>query len=86
MLSEERIKSFQAVYKKVLGKDITREEAFEKGSALIRLMQIIYKPMTVKEWEQLQKRRLETGDITEKEFQKLIKDVNLKSNKGTTER
>lgn len=77
-LSEERIKSFQALYKKILNKDISRDEAFEKGSDLLRCVQLIYKPMTKKEWEQLQKRRLETGDITETEFDKLIKGVILK--------
>lgn len=78
MLSEERIKSFQAVYKNVLGKDITREEAFEKGSDLLKCVRLIYKPMTEKEWNQLQKRRLETGDITQKEFEKNIKNVRIK--------
>jgi hypothetical protein len=67
MLSEERIKSFQAVYKKVLGKDITREEAFEKGSDLIRMMQIIYKPMTEKQWDNLQKRIKELDEMEAKE-------------------
>jgi len=63
MLSEERIKSLQALYKKHFNKDISREEAFEKGSELIRLVQIVYKPMTEERWEIVQKRLKELDNI-----------------------
>ena len=61
MLSDEQITKFQTLYKKRFGKEISREEAYEKGVKLTRLVQLIYKPMTVEEYEMLQKRRKETN-------------------------
>ena len=60
MLSDEQIKQFQILYKNRFGKEISREEAYEKGAKLIRLVELIYKPMTEDEYRQLQKRRKET--------------------------
>jgi len=61
MLSEEQIKEFQRIYKNFYGKEISREDAYEQGVKLIRLIQLIYKPMTEVEFQQLQKRRIETN-------------------------
>ena len=60
MLSDEQVLKFQMLYKKRFGKKIGREEAYEQGIKLIRLMELIYKPMTKKEYNHLQKRRQET--------------------------
>lgn len=60
MLSDEQIKKFQILYKNRFGKEISREEAYEKGAKLIRLVELIWKPMTEDEYKQLQKRRKET--------------------------
>ena len=60
MLSDERIAKYQAIYKKYYGKEISREDALEQGTKLIRMMQLIYKPMTEAEYDILQKRRKET--------------------------
>ncbi len=49
MLSDERIKKFQVLYKKHFGKDISNEEALEKGISLIRLVELTWKPMTKEE-------------------------------------
>ena len=62
LLSEEQIKEFQRIYKNYYGKEISRDEAYEQGVKLIRLIQLIYKPMTEIEFQQLQKRRIETKD------------------------
>ena len=51
------------MYKKRFGKEITREEAYEKGVKLMRLVEIVYQPMTEAEYKQLQERRKETGDL-----------------------
>ena len=51
------------MYKKRFGKEITREEAYEKGVKLMRLVEIVYQPMTESEYKQLQERRKETGDL-----------------------
>ena len=60
MLSDEQIKKFQALYKNRFGKEISREEAFEQGAKLVRLVELIYKPMTEKEYLALQERRQAT--------------------------
>ncbi|MEK9170774.1 MAG: hypothetical protein AAB789_00455 [Patescibacteria group bacterium] len=51
------------MYKKRFGKEITREEAYEKGVKLMRLVEIVYQPMTETEYKQLQERRKQTGDL-----------------------
>ena len=60
MLSDEQIRKFQMLYKKYFGKEISREEAYEKEVKLLRLVELIYKPMTEDEYKQLQKHRKET--------------------------
>jgi len=60
MLSDEQITKFQTLYKNHFGKEISREEAYEKGAKLVRLIELIYKPMTESEYKQVQKRRKET--------------------------
>ncbi len=57
MLSNDQITKFQTLYKNRFGKDISREEAYEKGAKLIRLVELIYKPMTEKDYAMVQKRR-----------------------------
>lgn len=63
MLSDESIKKFQALYKKRFSEEISREEAYEQGVKLRRLVEIIYQPMTKEELKELQARRRETGDL-----------------------
>ena len=61
MLSHEQITQFQTLYKNRFGKEISREEAYKQGAKLIRLVELIYKPMTEVEYRQLQERRQGTG-------------------------
>ena len=61
MLSHEQITNFQALYKNRFGREISREEAYEKGAKLMRLVEIIYKPMTETEYQLVQERRRETN-------------------------
>jgi len=63
MLSNEQVEKFQLLWKNRFGKEISREEAYEKGAKLVRLIELIYKPMTENEYKQLQRRRKETGDL-----------------------
>ena len=60
MLSNEQITKFQTLYKNRVGKEISREEAYEQGVKLIRLVELIYKPMTEAEYKIVKKRRKET--------------------------
>lgn len=63
MLTNKEITDYQAIYKKIYGKDISKQEALEQGIKLIRLMKIIYKPMTQAEFDLVQKRREEAKNI-----------------------
>ncbi len=63
MLSNEQITKFQMLYKNRFGRKISRGEAYEQGVKLMRLVELIYKPMTEAEYQQLQKRRRETCDL-----------------------
>lgn len=63
MLSDKQIRKFQTLYKNRFSKEISKAEAYEKGIKLVRLIELIYKPMTEEEYKQLQKRRKETDDL-----------------------
>ena len=60
VLADADIEKFQALYKSQFGMAISKEEAYEKGIKLLNLLSVIYKPMTEKEYDLVQKRRLET--------------------------
>ena len=62
-MSDEDIAKFQALYKSEFGMEISKEDAYEKGVKLLRLVSIVYKPMTETEYQKLQERRQETGDL-----------------------
>ena len=71
VLSDEDILKFQALYKSELGMEINREDAYEKGIKLLRLMSIAYKPMTEKEYEFIQKHRIDTLPLLEKKLKNI---------------
>jgi len=55
MLADKDIKSFMEIYKNRFGKELSREEAFEKATSLLRMIELVYKPMTEQEYNNLQK-------------------------------
>jgi len=59
MLTDEQISKFQDIYRKRFGKGISRADALEKGIKLVRLMDIVYKPITIQEFEEFIKRKIE---------------------------
>ena len=65
VLSDEDIVKFQALYKSEFGIEISREDAYEKGIKLLRLMSIVYQPMTEKEYQAIQKHRKDTIHLLE---------------------
>lgn len=56
-LSDDDIRKFQEVYKEQFGKEISKEDAYEQGIKLLRLMAVVYQPMTKEELDFIQKRR-----------------------------
>ena len=65
VLSDEDILKFQALYKSEFGIEISKNDAYEKGIKLLRLMSAVYKPMTEKEHELIQKHRKDTLPLFE---------------------
>lgn len=58
MLTDQQIFKFQELYKNHFSKEISREEAYEKGAKLLRLVQLVYgKPLTKAEYDLFIKRR-----------------------------
>lgn len=66
MLSDEQIKSYQLLYKNRFGKEISQAEALEQGVKLIRLIELVYKPMTKDDFQKLQERRQEIANLETK--------------------
>ncbi|MCR4334454.1 MAG: hypothetical protein NUV47_01865 [Patescibacteria group bacterium] len=66
IILDEDILKFQALYKSEFGMKISREDAYEKGVKLLQLMSVVYKPMTEKEYELIQKHRQETLSLLQK--------------------
>lgn len=61
-MSDEQILQFQNLYKKHFGSEISPKDAHEKGAKLIRLLELIYKPLNEGEYLKLQARRQATGN------------------------
>lgn len=62
MLSDEMITKYQELVRERFNREISREEALENGTTLLRLVELIYKPMTGDEFKIVQKRRRETKE------------------------
>lgn len=60
MISKERLAKFKKIWKKEFREEISDQDALESATSLLSLMNAIYKPMTEREYEMLQKRRKET--------------------------
>lgn len=60
MISEKALKEFKAIHKKKFDIELSDQDALESATKLLRLVEIVYKPMTKEEYERVQKRREET--------------------------
>jgi len=49
VLSDENVKEFQELYKEHFGKEISKEDARENGTKLLRLIALLYRPTDQKE-------------------------------------
>lgn len=57
MISKESLEEFKRIYRKQFGKEISDQDALEFATKLLRLMEIVYKPMTKEEFSKLEERR-----------------------------
>lgn len=72
VLTDEDIAKFQALYKSEFGMEISKEDAYEKGIKLFRLMSAVYKPMTEQEYERIQKHRNDTLPLLQQRISKKL--------------
>lgn len=60
MLSQKAITDYQAIYKKVYGKEISYEDAHREGVILLKLMKITYRPIPKADQENEKTKRIQT--------------------------
>lgn len=65
-LSEDQIKKYQILYYERFGVRLGHAEVCEKLESLVRMVEITYKPMTEKEFKQLQKRQRAMKNLCQK--------------------
>lgn len=63
MISEEKLEKFKQLYKARFNTELASQDALEKATKLLRLVEIVYKPTTKGDYEKLQKRREGLGSI-----------------------
>ena len=75
MISNKQLEKFKDIYKRNFDKDISDQEALKKATKLLRLVEIIYKPMTQEEYNQVQKHRRKDKESKDKESIKQNKNL-----------
>ena len=57
MISKKQLEKFKDIYKRNFDKNISDQEALKQATKLLRLVEIIYKPMTQEEYDKIQGHR-----------------------------
>ena len=63
MITTEDLEKFKELFRKQFNIELTDAEALEKTIALLTMMKHVYKPITQEEYDRVQQRRKETGDL-----------------------
>ncbi len=58
-ISPEQLAKFKALYKKHFNEDLSDQDALAKAISLVRMVELVYKPMTQQEHDKVMKRREE---------------------------
>jgi RNA binding exosome subunit len=61
-LSGQQLDKFMALYKAKFGIELDRQQAYEQAVKLIRLFEIIYKPISLADFEKVKKRQQELNN------------------------
>lgn len=62
-INNDHVERFKKLYEKTFKEKITCEEAFEQCLKLVLLINALYRPMTLVDFERVQARRRQTGDL-----------------------
>lgn len=57
MISEKDLDKFKKIYKEHFDIELSNQEALDKATKVLRLVEIVYKPMTKDDYEKVQTRR-----------------------------
>ncbi len=63
MLSDEQITKFQNLYQQKFGVQLSKEEALAKAIPLVRLFELIYKPMSIENYKKVLKRQKQLQNL-----------------------
>lgn len=55
-ITDQDVIEFMALYKKQFGKDLDFQEARDQATKLVRLMQIVHRPITVEQYEAIKEK------------------------------
>lgn len=58
-LSDQQLSDFRSIYESRFGRQINREEALEQGERLIRLLQLVYRPISRSLYQEVERRQVE---------------------------
>jgi len=59
IFTEAQLDKFKALYKKHFNEELSQQDAYDKAVKLVRMMQIVYKPITQAQYDQVMARRRE---------------------------
>ena len=60
-LSGQQLDKFLALYKAKFGVELDRQQAYEQAVKLVRLFELIYRPITLADFEKVKQRQQELG-------------------------
>lgn len=61
VISDKQMAKFKALYKSHFGEDLSPQDALDKAMKLLTMMKIVYKSMTVEQYNQVQESRKRLG-------------------------
>ena len=56
-ISEAQLTRFKVLYKQHFDEELSQKDAYEKALKLIRMMKLVYKPITREQYQQVIKRQ-----------------------------
>jgi len=56
-LTDKDITKYQQIYKEYYGREISKDEAYEQGTSLLRLMELVYTPVKKADYDKIEEER-----------------------------
>jgi hypothetical protein len=61
VITDKQLAKFKALYKAHFSEDLSPQDALDKAMKLLVMMKIVYKPITVEQYNQVQESRKQLG-------------------------